>query len=404
MGLLLASCVSGRLVAQGGVAAELPVDARSLLQEGRLHEAIEMLKGHLQTAPHDTVAQRAIAHASFQLGDYNTAAAYSVTVLSDHPNDTWARMVFSLSTIFLQDAVDADDARAQLALGRQCVAGGAYVAAVHFYRRYLTIMPGDTPVRKEYARMLSWGNRPALSIKEYRRCLENDPEDDAVRLEMARLMNRTGNHHQAAQQFRILLNRQPGLPGLRVDLARALAWDGDSEGCVGLLRELAKAPAVVEPESLPFLAESAARLACPVEERVFLSEAAKAGAATPTMQARLEAISLRSSQGAGTPSDVEDADFDDFWRLVMDQRKALHQERERLGDAWTKQNPVDLASVWETGKTHELLERNDAALACYLQVDAVSSTPLVRARVHRLQSLVAEGTLGAAPRYSESKP
>ncbi len=406
VGLWLAACGTCLLAADDGASRDIPAGVQELLREGRFHEAIELLKGHLQSAPLDTGAQRNVVHASFRLGDYNTAAAYAAIILSDHPADTWARKVFSLSIIFLQDAMDPNDARASLALGRQCVAAGAYAVAAPFYRRYLTIVPEDVPTRKEYARLLSWSEPLAPAIAEYRRILERNPGDDPVRLEYARLMNRAGMHFAAAEQLRMLLKSQPKRTGVREELARALAWDGDNAGCIALLRELAKVPTVLEPASLPFLADAAARLACPVEERVFLVEGERVGASTPAMRDRLEVIASRSIGEAPAAAGVAatDANFGDFWRLIMDQRKARHQVRGRIGSLWTKRNPADLASVWETAKTHELLGQNDAALACYTQVAAASSTPFVWAQARRLQALVAAGAAGAASEKTESKP
>ncbi len=404
--LWLASCGTRLLAADDGASKDIPTGVQGLLREGRFHEAIELLKGHLQSAPLDTGAQRNVVHASFRLGDYNTAAAYAAIILVDHPADTWARKVFSLAIIFQQDAMDANDARALLALGRQCVSAGAYAVAAPVYRRYLTVMPEDIPTRKEYARLLSWSEPLAPAITEYRRILERNPGDDPVRLELARLMNRAGMHYAAAEQLRMLLKPHPKRPGVREELARALAWDGDNAGCIGVLRELAKEPKILELESLPFLADAAARLACPVEERVFLVEAERVGAATPAMRDRLEAIASRSITGAQTSAGVAatDANFGDFWRLIMDERKARHQARVRIGSLWTKRNPADLASTWETAKTLELLEQNDAALACYNQIATAISTPFAWAQARRLQALVAAGAVGAATGKAESKP
>jgi thioredoxin-like negative regulator of GroEL len=406
VGVWLASCGARLLATDDGASRDIPVGVQALFREGRLHEAIELLKGHLQNTPLDTGAQRNIVHASFRLGDYHTAAAYAAIILSDHPADTWARKVFSLSIIFLQDAMDPNDARALLALGRQCVSAGAYAVAAPVYRRYLSIVPEDTPTRKEYARLLSWSEPLTPAITEYRRILERNPGDDPVRLELARLMNRVGMHTAAAEQLKKLLKPQPKRPGVREELARALAWDGDNAGCIALLRELAKAPTVLEPESLPFLADVASRLACPVEERVFLVEAERVGVATPAMRVRLEVIASRSIGGGRTSEGVAatDANFGDFWRLIMDQRKTRLQARGRIGSLWSKRNPADLASTWETAKTHELLEQNDAALACYTQVAAASSTPFVWAHVRRLQALVAAGSAGAASGKADANP
>lgn len=405
MFLWLVSCGAARLAAvDGGVAADGSSDVQSLLQEGRLHEAIVRLKSHLQRAPHDTAAQRKVANASFRLGDYKTCAAYTTTILSDHPDDRWARQVFSLSMLFLQDAVDPNDAPALLELGRQCVAGGAYATAAPFFRRYLNIVPEDVATHKEYARILSWNEPITRSIAEYRRLLEGNPEDDAVRMEMARLMNQAGLHDAAVRQLQVLLTRQPEYPGARVELVRALAWNGDNEGCTALLHKLAQKPAVLEPASLQFLADTAARLSRPVEERAFLLEAERVGGATSAMRARLEALTLRVTEKPGAPADVatSDADFDDFWRIIMNHRRSLYRARIRIGDAWMPQNPGDLASAWETGKIHELLQQNERALACYTQVVAVSGTPQVLAHVGRLQALIAAAA--STPGKPETKP
>ena len=313
--------------------------------------------------------------------------------------------MFSLSMIFRQAAVDPNDARALLELGRQCVAGGAYAAAIPFYSRYLYIAPEDGAVHKEYARMLSWSEPLARSITEYHRLLESNPEDDAARMEMARLMNRAGWHHAAIQELQGLRKRLPDDPGVRVELVRALAWDGDHEGCTALLIALARKPTVLEPQSLQFLADAAARQALPLEERVFLLAAERVGVATPAMQARLESLAARGAEKPGAAKDgvTPDADFGDFWQLVMSHRRSQYRARIGIGDAWMEQNPDDLASVWETGNMHELLEQNDLALACFKQVAAVSTTPLVWARVRHLQSLIAVDTSTSAPEKSGSK-
>ena len=308
--------------------------------------------------------------------------------------------------IFRQAAVDPNDARALLELGRQCVAGGAYAAAIPFYSRYLYIAPEDGAVHKEYARMLSWSEPLARSITEYHRLLESNPEDDAARMEMARLMNRAGWHHAAIQELQGLRKRLPDDPGVRVELVRALAWDGDHEGCTALLIALARKPTVLEPQSLQFLADAAARQALPLEERVFLLAAERVGVATPAMQARLESLAARGAEKPGTVAGAmpPDADFSDFWQLVMNHRRSQYSARIRIGDAWMERNPADLTSTWETGEIHESLEQNNRALACYSKVATVNDPPLVWARVRRLQALMAADSGAPTPEMPEPIP
>lgn len=101
----------------------------------------------------------------------------------------------------------------------EMLAAGEADAALAHFREVAARHPDEPQLQLNYARLLSWADRPAEAIPAYRRYLEAE-DDPAVRLEMARAISWAGDYAAARREVEAVLAAEP-------DNVAALALLGD---------------------------------------------------------------------------------------------------------------------------------------------------------------------------------
>jgi protein O-mannosyl-transferase len=209
--------------------------ADALKAAGRWDEALAEYHRALEIEPHSVVAHVNLGATLLLLGRPNEAAAHFQAAVETKPDLASAHT--NLGDAFLQvgrgdEAIeqyilalryDPDDADAEANLGTALAQRGRPDEALSHFRRALEIRPGFALARIDLGNVLVQSGRFNEAISEYTRALENDPRSSAAHNNLGYALLQNGRPGDAAAHFRIALKLEPKNDGARRNLADALA-------------------------------------------------------------------------------------------------------------------------------------------------------------------------------------
>jgi tetratricopeptide (TPR) repeat protein len=139
----------------------------------------------------------------------------------------WGRK-YAAAVGHFQALVQAEPGRTEYSTGLALAHywNGEADAAFRALDRYLERHPGDTAVRLEYARLLSYEQRYVQAMGQYQVVLQGDQHNAAALTGLAKVQSWQGDLAAAIRGFDAVLERQPNYYDALVGRAFALMWQG----------------------------------------------------------------------------------------------------------------------------------------------------------------------------------
>lgn len=209
--------------------------AKADAELGQYEAAIRDNQAVVKLAPHDDNAAYNIGNAFIRLGKYDDAQAALREALAINPKNAAAHYALggvALATKRLPDAlrefqqalaIEPNRVEFLAAAASTCAQSGEWAEAAHYATQATTLAPQNAQLHAMAGLCLAQAGQPIAAIVQYREALQIAPNNAAWHAALGDLLNSQGDLPGAIAEYRAAEQLNPGRTNLGEKLAQALA-------------------------------------------------------------------------------------------------------------------------------------------------------------------------------------